>query len=241
MITSSGFHRTTPNMKLLPLALAAALLSPSLRALNQGDSLEHVLAEKGKPLSRAEAGSVVILNYADCSIQLRDDQVVAIKTKAQAQGPLTHAVAQTAPSAGSHGNAKTNVKATNSGSDEEVGDWSTDVRAAIAQAQSQHKHLFLFFTGSDWCGWCKRLNREILSTSDFQKYASEKLVLVKLDFPRSHPQPADVKQQNEQLAAHFRIEGFPTVIVLDPSGKPLGKLGYQEGGPGPFIQALERL
>jgi protein disulfide-isomerase len=230
-------------MKLLSLALAATLLSPSLRALNQGDSLEHVLAEKGKPLSRAEAGSMVILNYADCSIQLRDDQVVAIKTKVQAQGPLTHTVAQTAPAPAPRANVKTNIKAkdTSAGSDEEVGDWSTDVRASIAQAQSQHKHIFLFFTGSDWCGWCKRLNREILSTSDFQKYASEKLVLVKLDFPRSHPQPADVKQQNEQLAAHFRIEGFPTVIVLDPSGKPLGKLGYQEGGPGPFIQALERL
>lgn len=230
-------------MKLLSLALAATLLSPSLRALNQGDSLEHVLAEKGKPLSRAEAGSMVILNYADCSIQLRDDQVVAIKTKVQAQGPLTHAVAQTAPAPAPRANVKTNIKAkdTSAGSDEEVGDWSTDVRGSIAQAQSQHKHIFLFFTGSDWCGWCKRLNREILSTSDFQKYASEKLVLVKLDFPRSHPQPADVKQQNEQLAAHFRIEGFPTVIVLDPSGKPLGKLGYQEGGPGPFIQALERL
>jgi thioredoxin-related protein len=222
-------------MKLLPFALTAAVILSPLYALNQGDSLEHVLAEKGKPLSRAEAGSMVILNYADCSVQLRDDQVVSIKTKAQAQGPLTHASAQ--PIAATHVAAKD----TSSGSDEEVGDWNTDVRAAIAQAQSQNKHIFLFFTGSDWCGWCKRLNREILSTSDFQKYANDKLVLVKLDFPRHHPQAADVKQQNEQLAAHFRIEGFPTVIVLDPNGRPVGKLGYQEGGPAPFIQALQRL
>ncbi|HEY9154599.1 MAG TPA: thioredoxin family protein [Opitutaceae bacterium] len=222
-------------MKLIPLALAAAIALSPLRALNRGDSLQAVLLEKGKPLSRAEAGAMVILNYSDCSVQLRDDQVVAINTKSQAQGPLTHSVIPPTPV------QLVVAQQTNSESDEDVGEWSTDLRASMAQAQSQHKHVFLFFTGSDWCGWCKRLNREILSTSDFQKYASDKLVLVKLDFPRHHPQSAEVTQQNHELAAQYQIEGYPTVIVLDSSGRPVGKLGYQRGGPGPFIQALERL
>ncbi len=216
-----------------PLLMLVIGLSP-LSAVQPGDSLDQVIAEKGKPLSRAEGGTMVILNYSDCSVQIRDNQVVAIKTKSQAQGPITHTapVATAAPKPKMAGPAD---------EESERGDWTTDVRAAISQAQAQKKHIFLFFTGSDWCGWCKRLNHEILSTDEFQRYASDKLVLVKLDFPRYHPIPEDVKAQNEQLASHFKIRGYPTVIVLDGSGKPLGELGYQEGGPGPFVQALQHL
>ena len=119
--------------------------------------------------------------------------------------------------------------------------WTTDYKAALAQAKAQNRHVFLFFTGSDWCSWCKRLNREILSTDEFKDYAAKKLILVELDFPRGKPQSNDVKEQNAKLADRFKIEGYPTVIVLNSSGKKIGELGYQEGGPSPFVEALSKM
>lgn len=116
--------------------------------------------------------------------------------------------------------------------------WTTDYKAALEQAKADDRRVFLFFTGSDWCGWCKRLNREILSTPEFNKFADDKLVLVELDFPRSKTQTADVKAQNAELAQRFKIRGYPTIIVLDSSGKKVGQLGYQKGGPAPFIEAI---
>ena len=119
--------------------------------------------------------------------------------------------------------------------------WTTDYKAALAQAKAQNRHVFLFFTGSDWCSWCKRLNREILSTDEFKEYAGKKLILVELDFPRGKPQSNEVKEQNAKLADRFKIEGYPTVIVLNSSGKKVGELGYQEGGPSPFVEALSKM
>jgi thioredoxin-related protein len=123
----------------------------------------------------------------------------------------------------------------------EASTWSTDYKAALAEAKAQNRNVFLFFTGSDWCGWCKRLQKEILSTPEFGKYAGEKLILVELDFPRAVPQSAAVKAQNAKLAERFKIKGYPTIIVLNSSGKVVGQLGYQEGGPGPFVDALSKM
>ncbi|HTO02718.1 MAG TPA: thioredoxin family protein, partial [Opitutus sp.] len=119
--------------------------------------------------------------------------------------------------------------------------WTTDYPAALEQAKADDRRVFLFFTGSDWCSWCKRLNREILSTPEFKKFADDRLVLVELDFPRSKAQPAAVKAQNTQLAQRFKIRSYPTIIVLDRSGTKIGQLGYQRGGPAPFIEALGKM
>jgi len=123
----------------------------------------------------------------------------------------------------------------------EASGWTTDYKAALEQAKADDRRVFLFFTGSDWCSWCKRLNREILSTPEFAKFAGEKLVLVELDFPNAKSQPKAVKGQNAQLAKRYKIEGYPTVIVLDSAGEKVGELGYQEGGPGPFIEAISKM
>jgi thioredoxin-related protein len=119
--------------------------------------------------------------------------------------------------------------------------WLTDYAAAKAKAKSDNKLVLLDFTGSDWCGWCKRLNAEVFSQPQFQEYAAKNLVLVELDFPRRKEQTDMVKKQNRQLAADYQIEGFPTLIVLNPEGKKVGALGYMEGGPATFIAALEKI
>ena len=120
-------------------------------------------------------------------------------------------------------------------------DWLTNYDTAQTKAKSDNKLMLLDFTGSDWCGWCKRLKAEVFSKPQFQDYAAKNLVLVELDFPKAKPQSDEVKKQNMQLASRYQIEGFPTVIVLNPEGKKVGELGYMEGGPDVFIAALEKL
>jgi protein disulfide-isomerase len=97
------------------------------------------------------------------------------------------------------------------------------------------------FTGSDWCGWCIMLDKEVFSRPEFKEYASKNLVLLELDFPRKKQMPPETAAQNEKLLMKYGIQGFPTVVVFDSSGKPLGALGYQAGGPQAFIAVLEKL
>ena len=119
--------------------------------------------------------------------------------------------------------------------------WVTDYKKAQEDAKAGKKLMLLEFTGSDWCGWCMKLDKEVFSTPEFQNYASRNLILVKLDFPRKRPQTEALKKQNEQLAQKYGIQGFPTIIVLNGQGEKLGELGYMEGGPSPFLAKLETL
>ena len=119
--------------------------------------------------------------------------------------------------------------------------WTTDYKKAQEEAKAGHKLLLLDFTGSDWCGYCFQFDKAILSQSQFKDYASKNLVLLELDFPRRKQMPAETAAQNERLLMKYGIQGFPTVVVFDSSGKPLGALGYQAGGPQAFIAVLEKL
>ncbi len=73
----------------------------------------------------------------------------------------------------------------------------------------------MFFTGSDWCGWCKKIENEIFADPEFARAAGDRFVFVDLDFPINKPQSADLSQQNAQLKQRFGITGFPTIILLD--------------------------
>jgi len=119
--------------------------------------------------------------------------------------------------------------------------WLTNLDEAQKTASAEKKLLLMDFTGSDWCGWCIMLDKEVFSKPEFKEYASKNLVLLELDFPRMKKMPPEVTAQNEKLAMKFGIQGFPTVVVFDSSGKPLGALGYQAGGPQAFIAELEKL
>ena len=119
--------------------------------------------------------------------------------------------------------------------------WLTDFPKAQEEAKASHKLLLLNFTGSDWCGWCMRLEAEVFSKPEFADYAKQNLVLVTVDFPRTKPLSNEVRSQNRALAEKYGVEGFPTIVVLNGEGKPLGALGYEPGGPGAFIGELKKL
>jgi protein disulfide-isomerase len=117
--------------------------------------------------------------------------------------------------------------------------WETDFAKASAAAAQQHKYMLLDFTGSDWCPWCIKMDKEVFNQPQFSDFAGKNLVLVKLDFPRRAAQSAAEKSQNEGLAKKFGIEGFPTYILLDSNGKEVRRqVGYLEGGPTTFIDWL---
>lgn len=124
--------------------------------------------------------------------------------------------------------------------------WETDLTKAINISKVENKPLMLFFTGSDWCGWCIKLQKEVFKTPEFSKWANENVVLVELDFPRRKELSAEMKSQNEQMKQMFQIRGYPTVWLVQPEevdGKvnfrQLGKSGYVSGGPSAWITAIE--
>jgi protein disulfide-isomerase len=118
--------------------------------------------------------------------------------------------------------------------------WKTDYTAALAQAAKENKMVLLDFTGSDWCGWCIKLQKDTFSKPEFKKFAEQSLVLVELDFPREKAQSDELKKQNEELAEKFGVQGFPTLVLLDPQGQEAARnVGYLQGGPEAFIQWIE--
>lgn len=114
--------------------------------------------------------------------------------------------------------------------------WHTDMAKATELSIKEKKPLLLFFTGSDWCGWCIKLQKDVLKTTEFANWATQNVILVELDFPRSKPQDAALKTQNQQLAQTFGIQGYPTVWLVNPvqtedkkvNLQGLGSLGYDK-------------
>lgn len=124
--------------------------------------------------------------------------------------------------------------------------WYTDVREAITVSNKEQKPMLMFFTGSDWCGWCIRLQNEVLKTDEFKKWAASNVILVELDYPRAVPQTPELKSQNNELQQAFGIQGFPTVYFTSAETKDgrvnfkgLGKTGYVAGGPTAWLTVAE--
>ena len=116
--------------------------------------------------------------------------------------------------------------------------WLTNVNKAITLSEETGKPIFAFFTGKDWCSWCKKLERQILSQETFINYAKENLILLELDFPRGK---RDLPQKQIELARKFKIKGYPTVILMDASTNQLGRTGYEAMSPQQYIDHLNAL
>lgn len=109
--------------------------------------------------------------------------------------------------------------------------WYTDLGSALAQAKKSNRPVFLLGTGSDWCGFCIRLEKNVLKDKAFQKYAEDNLVLLYVDSPRRKKQSAAVASHAKTLLKQFKINGFPTVVLLAPDGRELGRKGGYGGVP----------
>lgn len=116
--------------------------------------------------------------------------------------------------------------------------WYTDAKKAEEISNKTKKPIFGFFTGSDWCGWCMKLHRDVLNKPAFIEWAKKNVVLLELDFPRRTQLPPEQAQQNAELASVFKVQGYPTVwffyITDDPVNKKksisaLGSVGYPQG------------
>jgi thioredoxin-related protein len=101
-------------------------------------------------------------------------------------------------------------------------DWGHNLQEAIKTAKESHKCILLNFSGSDWCGPCIKLHKEVFTSDDFISIATQKLVLVNADFPRNKKNQLSAAQQklNDDMAEQYNTKGdFPLTVLLDANGK----------------------
>lgn len=121
--------------------------------------------------------------------------------------------------------------------------WYNNLDKAIEISKQTNKPLLLFFTGSDWCGWCHKLQDEVFKKPEFASWAKTNVVLVEVDFPHSFKLAAEIQNQNNHLQQEFGIQGYPTVWFVNATKKDgnvvyerLGQTGYVAGGPPAWLQ-----
>jgi len=119
--------------------------------------------------------------------------------------------------------------------------WLDNFETAQKEAEAFNQPILAFFTGSDWCGWCKKLRSEALDAKAFKTFAADNLILFEADFPRGKKLSEKVKKQNSALAAKYEVRGYPTVFLLDAEGKQLGRTGYMQGGSEAYVKHLKEL
>jgi protein disulfide-isomerase len=117
--------------------------------------------------------------------------------------------------------------------------WNQDFKKAQALSLKTGKPMLIDFSGTDWCSWCMKLDKEVFSRQAFKKYAKKNLVLMLAAFPKKTELSAELKAQNDELAKKYSVEGFPTVVILNSKGETLGVTGYMPGGPEEYVKHLK--
>ena len=120
--------------------------------------------------------------------------------------------------------------------------WTSDFAAAKKQAAESKKDLLIDFTGSDWCGWCIKLNDEVFKHEPFKEGVKDSFVLVELDFPNDKSKLSEETiAQNQELGEKYAVRGYPTILLCDAEGRPYASTGYQAGGPEKYVAHLNEL
>lgn len=119
--------------------------------------------------------------------------------------------------------------------------WMTNYEKAKELSIETQRPMVLFFTGTDWCGWCNKLEREVFDTPEFMGMINNKLIFVKLDFPMKSKLDPATTRQNELLQKQFSVRSYPTVIILGPDQQPIGTTGYRSGGGKQYAQHLIKM
>jgi thioredoxin-related protein len=118
-------------------------------------------------------------------------------------------------------------------------DWHYSIEDALSLAKQSDKNVFVFFTGSDWCSWCDKLNEEVFDHKIFKDYVNDNMIMVYLDFPQSNILTPSQKEYNNSKQQEYKIAGYPSVLILDADGEVLIQSGYREGGPAKYVRFLE--
>ena len=120
--------------------------------------------------------------------------------------------------------------------------WTDDFEAAKKQAAAENKLLLVDFSGSDWCGWCKKLDKEVFAKPEFLEGAKKDFVLVMVDSPSDKKLLSEkAAEQNPKLVEKYEVHGFPTVLIMDADGVVLDKTGYRRGGPEEYLKNLAEI
>jgi protein disulfide-isomerase len=121
-------------------------------------------------------------------------------------------------------------------------EWQTNYEKAVTESKEKGVPLLMFFTGSDWCSWCNKLESEVLDTPQFKDAVGSKFVFLKVDKPAYRTLDAQTKAQNEQLQKKYDITGWPTIILFDTQKlQVIGKTGYQRGGAQNYASHLLKM
>ncbi len=110
-------------------------------------------------------------------------------------------------------------------------EWGTDYEAALAASRAQGKPVLVDFTGSDWCYYCMQLRRNVLDHPGFAAWSAEHFVLLEVDVPENPDFDPELLAQNRKLCSKYEIDSYPTLLVLDGKGRPLGGLYGYVGDP----------
>lgn len=121
--------------------------------------------------------------------------------------------------------------------------WSDDLDEAKRRAAESNKKILVVFSGSDWCGWCKRLDAEVLSKPEFIEAASRKYELVIVDSPRNKSILSEqARRRNPEIVKQYGVHGYPTSMLLDAKGNEIGRSpGFVRGGPSAYLKKIESL
>lgn len=115
--------------------------------------------------------------------------------------------------------------------------WYTDLSKAH-DAANETKPIFGFFTGSDWCGWCKLLQKDVFAKQAFIDWAKKNVILLEIDFPKRTPQSPELRTQNQNLQRALGVRGYPTCWFFTSTKNAetggfnltrLGSVGYPRG------------
>jgi protein disulfide-isomerase len=119
--------------------------------------------------------------------------------------------------------------------------WLTSYDQAVKLSKKTGKPILMDFTGTDWCTFCNRLNKEVFKQKEFKTWAASKVILLTLDFPQKKALPAPLTKQNKMLAAKYKVTAWPTILFVAPSGKELGRTGYAKGGPSVWLKTADQI
>jgi protein disulfide-isomerase len=120
------------------------------------------------------------------------------------------------------------------------GKWIVNHEAAVKLAGEAHRPILVVLTGSDWCPWCVKLEREIFANQKFKDWAKENVVLLYLDFPQTRKLSKEQEKQNRDLQAKWGAEGYPTLFLLSEKGEKYDwKYGYNDGGIDNWLAYLD--